>query len=394
MILDKFPTTEEFYKTYWGQKPFVVRGAIDKSVFPSLIDGDTLAGLSLEKDIKSRIIITESEDNKWTCHHGPFDEDKFSTLGEKNWSLLVQNVDQYHPATTKLLQHFHFSPRWLMDDIMVSYSTVGGSVGPHTDSYHVFLVQGIGRRKWKISRDIVENKESIEGLGLKVMKDGFEGEEVETSIGDLIYLPPHFAHEGITTEEAMTFSVGFLGLKFSEMLVEYGSYLERQESQDKRYYAQGIDARSAAFSIDPTAQKNLQNDLGELIKSDDFLTWLAEYFSTPTHDDVENIENREPLIPAAEIFNRLKAGENLYRPESVKLSITTASDGSLNLAVHGSIVPTSSKHNKFIGYLNQNKLISIENLETEAGKDREELLTLLVDLYNRQALFFENDALI
>ena len=127
MILNEFPSTDDFYKTYWGKKPFIVRGAIDQDLFDDLIDGDSLAGLSLEEDIKSRLVITEPENNKWICHHGPFPEDKFSTLGDSNWNLLVQNVEQYHPETAQLLSAFNFSPRWLMDDIMVSYSATGGS---------------------------------------------------------------------------------------------------------------------------------------------------------------------------------------------------------------------------------------------------------------------------
>jgi len=161
MILDKFPDPKEFYETYWGKKPFIVKQSIDPSIFDSLIDGNTLAALAMEDDVKSRIVITEKTGHKWTCKHGPFEEEAFSDLGENNWSLLVQNVEQYHTDTSQLLQHFHFSPRWLMDDIMVSYSTTGGTVGPHTDSYHVFLVQGQGKRRWKISDTIIDKGDCI-----------------------------------------------------------------------------------------------------------------------------------------------------------------------------------------------------------------------------------------
>lgn len=283
MILDKFPAADEFYKTYWGRKPFVVRGGIDPALFDSFIDGDTLAGLSLEEEIKSRIIITAPEGGQWTCEHGPFEEDRFSTLGDNNWSLLVQNVDRYNPDTAALLESFNFSPRWLLDDIMVSYSAAGGSVGPHTDSYHVFLVQGMGKRSWRIGTQPVQNEECIEGLDLKVLKDGFDGEDVEVAIGDVIYLPPNYAHEGVTLEEAMTFSVGFLGPKMSELFIEYGYYLEEKEVHDARYLGQGLDAQSAGHDVSSQAIQTIGDMMQETLKVESFTDWLVQYF-TPIDD--------------------------------------------------------------------------------------------------------------
>ncbi len=386
MILNKFPTADEFYKTYWGRKPFVVRGAVDQEVFSDLIDGDTLAGLALEEDIKSRIVITESDAAQWACHHGPFAAEHFSSLGDRNWSLLVQNVEQYHTDTAKLLRSFDFSPRWLMDDIMVSYSTPGGSVGSHTDSYHVFLVQGMGCRQWTIGRTPVQNEDCIDGLDLKVLKAGVEGNSVEVSIGDVIYIPPHFAHEGVTQEEAMTFSVGFLGPKISEMLVEYGDYLEQQELHNKRYLGQGLDACSAAFEIDPDAQNLLRSDLVAALQSDDFSRWLAVYFSTPTHDDIESMGARDKPFLSAELLACLQEGQVLYRPEHIKISMTTSSDGGINLAVYGAVVETDVAHNKLIHWLNQNSTISMKDFDLLGDQDK--LMRLLTYLYNQNVLFF------
>lgn len=284
MILDQFPSIDEFYKTYWGHKPFVVTGGVDSALFKEFIDGDTLAGLSLEEDIKSRLVKTAPEGGKWTCDYGPFDEDYFSTLGEKNWSLLVQNVDKHHPPTAALLESFNFSPRWLLDDIMVSYSATGGSVGPHTDSYHVFLVQGIGRRLWRIGNAPVQNEVCIEGLELKVLKNGVEGVDIEVTMGDVIYIPPNFAHEGTTLESAMTFSVGFLGPKMSELFIEYGYYLEQEETHNKRYIGQGLNAESARLEIPMQAKDTIKDELLNALHTDSFSEWLVEYFSN-TEDD-------------------------------------------------------------------------------------------------------------
>ncbi len=385
MILDKFPSTEDFYKTYWNKKPFVVRSAIPTETFDHLIDGDTLAGLSLEEDIKSRLVITEPSGDKWTCHHGPLEEDRFERLGDNNWSLLVQNVEQYHTDTADLLKSFHFSPRWLLDDIMVSYSAPGGSVGPHTDSYHVFLVQGMGKRTWKIGNTPIEKEECIDGLDLKVLKNGFDGETVDVSMGDVIYIPPHFAHEGTTTEESMTFSVGFLGPQLSELFVEYGHYLEQRDEINKRYSGQGLNAESAAFTITPHAQNTIQNNLITALQSENFSIWMAEYFSTPTHDDIENLETCDTPLSSEEILTELKNGQTLHKPEHIKLTITTSSSGKPNLAVHGACIPTTLDHNELIHQLNENNSITIENLGTLG--DQNTLMPLITELYNKNILF-------
>jgi 50S ribosomal protein L16 3-hydroxylase len=379
-IVDKFPEAEEFYKTYWGRKPFIVRDAINHHTLDNLIDGDSLAGLALEDDIKSRIVITE-DNNKWTCHHGAFDEDKFATLGERNWSLLVQNVDQYHTDTAKLLKAFNFSPRWLMDDIMVSYSTIGGNVGPHFDSYHVFLVQGMGKRKWKVGRAPIENVEYSDNADLLVLKDGFEGDETEVSIGDVIYIPPYFGHQGITTtKEAMTFSVGFLGPKLSEIMSEYSYYLEQNPDHNTRYTGQGLDVRSAAFLIDPSATNSLRHDLISTIQSNNFSAWMAEYFSVSTHDEYGNEDAEQNQISEEKLLDFLRDGEFLCRPEYIKIAMTTAANGSTNLAIYGEIITIPTAHNTLITWLNNNHRISLNDLHDN------ELLALVTQLYNKGIL--------
>ncbi len=387
MILNKFPSADEFYKTYWGKKPFIVRDYIAPQLIHELIDGNSLAGLSLEEDIKSRIITNDPDKGSWTCHHGAFDEKIFTELGEENWSLLVQNVEQYHTDTAKLLESFHFCARWLMDDIMVSYSTKGGSVGPHTDSYHVFLIQGIGKRRWKISNSPLDDNDFTDNADIKVLKHGFEGQEFEVSIGDVIYIPPHFGHEGVTLEEAMSFSIGFLGPKLSEMMSEYAYYIEQNEEQDIRYCGAGIDNKSTAFTIAPSSQNDIQNSLITAIKSDNFSTWLAQYFSTPTHDEIENIAPREEQLTSHEILELLKSGAVLYRPEHIKLAITTMPNGSLNLAVFGEIIPTSPEHKYLIELINDNKKISLRDIENH--NDQDSIIAFLTSLYNRDILSFD-----
>ena len=192
IILDALPSIGDFYAHYWNKRPFLVRDAIDPIVMDGLITPDELAGLSMEDIVRSCMVARQD----WACKFGPFSEEDFNTDEEPPWSLLVQNVEQFHPDTATLLRAFNFAPRWLMDDIMVSYSTKGGTIGGHVDSYHVFLVQGQGARSWTVGRDHILDEAYIDGLDLKILKDPIVGDTVEVTSGDVLYIPPHFAHEG------------------------------------------------------------------------------------------------------------------------------------------------------------------------------------------------------
>ncbi|WND03908.1 cupin domain-containing protein [Temperatibacter marinus] len=287
IILDSLPTPEEFFRNYWNKKPFVVRGMIPSTVIRSLIDEDHLAGLAMEEEIKSRLVRKGEKQFEWTCHHGPFEEEDFADLGEKDWSLLVQNVDLYHRATAELLKHFNFSPRWLLDDIMTSFSPKGGTVGAHTDSYHVFLVQGKGERCWKVAHTPLKKEEYIEEISLKILKDDFEGEDITVTEGDVIYIPPKFAHQGVSLAPSMTYSVGFLGPSLSEMLIDFGQYLEEHNSDISRYMGQNLSGTAAPFQVAPDHIDDLKSFMTDVFDQDDFVQWLLHYFCAPVQTEDE-----------------------------------------------------------------------------------------------------------
>lgn len=278
ITLSSFPDVTEFYKTYWNKQPFIVKGAISDDVLSGLIPADELAGLSLDEDVRSRIVKVGETPQDWICEHGPFDEDYFSELPEENWSLLVQNVEKLHPPTADIITPFGFSPKWLIDDVMVSYSVPGGGVGPHFDSYHVFLIQGQGRRAWKLGREAIKNEKYIEGIDLKILKDEFVGDTFEVSKGDVIYIPPLFPHSGETLEESLTFSIGFLGPSLSEMMVEFGQFIEEQETLNKRYDADLLDQTSSGDHMASKEVDNFRATMIDAINSDQFDEWLLRFF--------------------------------------------------------------------------------------------------------------------
>ncbi len=310
LILDQLPTAEEFFKHYWNKKAFVVRDMIPKDVTEVLIDENHLAGLAMEEDVKSRLVRKGKNMADWRCDFGPFEEEVFSDLDEEDWSLLVQNVDQYHPDTAELLPLFNFCPRWLLDDIMVSFSPKGGTVGAHTDSYHVFLIQGKGSRQWKVANEVIKNEDCIEDIPLEILKEGFDGEEVTVKEGDVIYIPPKFGHEGVSLEPSLTYSVGFLGPSLSEMLNEFGHYLEEHHKNLPRYLGQNLTKDAAPFGIGNDQVVDFKKFMTAVFDEDYFTAWLTQYFSRPTQSEEAEIISDDLELPAETM---------LIKPPAIKI---------------------------------------------------------------------------
>ena len=164
-------TAREFLRDYWQKKPLLIRQAIPD--FESPIDADELAGLALEEEVESRLVIEHGE-RPWELRRGPFAEDEFSKLPEREWTLLVQAVDQFVPEVSELLEHFRFLPSWRIDDVMISFAAPGGGVGPHFDNYDVFLLQGHGKRNWKIGQMCDSESPLLPHADLRILA-GFQG---------------------------------------------------------------------------------------------------------------------------------------------------------------------------------------------------------------------------
>ena len=337
LILDALPTTEEFFREFWNKKPFVVRGMISKKIMGALIDEDHLAGLSLEEEVESRLVKKGKKHNDWTCDHGPFHEKDFAGLGEEDWSLLVQNIDKHHDATADLLKYFNFSPRWLLDDIMVSFSPKGGTVGAHTDSYHVFLVQGKGERCWKVANEPIKNEDYINDISLKILEASFEGEDITVTEGDVIYIPPKFAHQGISLKPSLTYSVGFLGPSLSDMLIQFGQYLEENHLEIPRYLGQNLTESAVPFHITPNHCDDLKFFMTDVFTQDYFNKWLTHYFCSPMqtyeedYDDDANI-NVDDIIAESVMLIKRPAIKMLFIPlKASQKYCVSAGDVSFNL---------------------------------------------------------------
>lgn len=223
----------DFIQYYWQKKPFVIRQAFPD--FESPVSPEELAGLACEKDVHSRLVIEKDADTPWQVSYGPFDANKFQSLPETHYSLLVSECEKWIPEIADLLDQFCFIPRWRIDDLMVSYAPRGGSVGPHCDEYDVFLLQAYGHRRWQYTDRRVVNPALIPDLDLAILKDFSFDQEIDLVPGDMLYLPPGTAHHGVALEPCMTISIGFRAPTASEVLDSFLLEMDHRQLGNHRY---------------------------------------------------------------------------------------------------------------------------------------------------------------
>ena len=199
-----------FMKQYWQRKPLLIRNAIPD--FKPPVSFTDLKNLAKQDNVESRLIWQEN--NTWNMENGPFS--RFPKITEPDWTLLVQSMDLHHDALAQLMQQFRFIPDARLDDVMISFAAMGGGVGPHFDSYDVFLLQAQGQRKWRISQQ--KDLSLVPDLPCKILQNFEAEEEFVLNPGDMLYLPPHVAHDGISlSDKCMTISIGFKTPSFATL---------------------------------------------------------------------------------------------------------------------------------------------------------------------------------
>lgn len=193
----------QFMRSHWQKKPLLVRQALPMPKAP--ISRAALFDLASQEGVESRLV--QQREGLWSMQHGPFARRALPPLQRSDWTLLVQGVDLHSDVAHALLQQFRFVPEARLDDLMVSYATEGGGVGPHFDSYDVFLLQTHGRRRWRIGPQ--KDLSLRDDVPLKILAHFQPEQEFVLEPGDMLYLPPRYAHDGIAEGECMTYSIGF-----------------------------------------------------------------------------------------------------------------------------------------------------------------------------------------
>ncbi|MCK9989808.1 MAG: 50S ribosomal protein L16 3-hydroxylase [Rugosibacter sp.] len=218
---------EHFLAEYWQKKPLLVRGAVPDA--DQLISRDELFQFAADDTIESRLV---SRTDGWQLDHGPFSLTQLKRT-KKPWTTLVQTVNLVHPAAETLMRRFNFIPYARLDDVMVSYATDQGGVGPHFDNYDVFLIQGMGSRHWHIGAQ--KKYELVEDIPLRIIKNFRPSQDWVLNPGDMLYLPPQWAHDGVAIGECMTLSVGFRTPTTQELGEQFLSFLQDKLALSGRY---------------------------------------------------------------------------------------------------------------------------------------------------------------
>jgi len=188
--------SEKFINLYWQKQPFILRNAFAEfeSWSESLVSPEELAGLACEDDVHCRLVIEKDGSSPWQLRYGPFEEQDFIDLPETHYSLLVSECEKWFPELTDLLDQVRFIPDWRIDDLMISYASAHGSVGPHVDEYDVFLFQAMGSRRWQFCDNRVEQPPLIPDMELAILQEFSPDQDIVLNPGDMLYLPPCISH--------------------------------------------------------------------------------------------------------------------------------------------------------------------------------------------------------
>lgn len=375
-------TRERFLRDYWQRRPLLIRNAIDPALlqFPP----EELAGMACEEGIESRL-IRQLDDDRWELQHGPLDEAVFATLPEARWTLLVQDVDKYVPEVGDLLDLFDFLPDWRIDDIMISYATDQGGVGPHTDSYDVFLVQAFGKRRWRLSERTYHDDDLLPDCPLRVLSSFDTSDDWVLEPGDLLYLPPRLAHWGTAEGECMTWSVGMRDPAGSELAQSWLAHLA--ECSSPAYFADDLPNKAIPAEISATEIANALELIADTQPRDDaaFRRWFGAHVTEPKHEF--EIEAPDPAISVEHMAQRLANGERLRRHPWARFAKLHIDQESIALCSQGLCHELPAAQEALVDLVCGAR--QLDPAALGASEDTDALLAWLARLYNHGLLIFD-----
>ena len=370
-----------FLRDSWQQKPLLIRQAF--AAWSNPLDPDELAGLACEPGVESRL-ITQSG-GRWGLEHGPLAEERFGRMDKAPWTLLVQAVDHHVPEVAALLEPFRFIPNWRVDDVMVSYAVDGGGVGAHFDNYDVFLVQGLGQRRWQVGARCDHTTQLLPHDDLRLLANFEPTAEWILDPGDILYVPPGVPHNGIAVgDDCMTYSIGFRAPSRGELIAGWTHYLAGELEDDDRYADPALPAQENPGEISHPALDRLREMVAErVLDPGGFARWFGEYSTAPKSHDID--WRPEPPVTLAEVRSNIAAGMALLRNPASRFAFVRLGAGSLDLFVDGRTYPCSGSAAPLAERL-------CARPRVEFGQDAlgsEEGLALLLELANQGSVAFE-----
>lgn len=288
-----------FMRRHWQKRPLFVRSAVPDC--GAWLNRDELFAWAARSDVESRLVMRQH--GRWSVQHGPFPRKHYNRLPERGWTLLVQGVEQIHAQGAALLQHFSFIPHARLDDLMVSYAPPGGGVGPHFDSYDVFLLQGAGRRRWRISGQ--RDHTLVQNAPLRILKRMRPTREWIASRGDLLYLPPRYAHDGVAMEACLTLSVGFRAPGNQALAAGFLEYLQDELRLEGQYEDPTLLPQKHPAQLPPALLHAYRKTFKKIRwREHDVLRFTGRYLTEPKPQTVFQRPRRAPALIA---FTRLVA---------------------------------------------------------------------------------------
>lgn len=368
----------QFLSEYWQKKPLLIKKAFPQ--FEDPISADELAGLACEEEISSRIVVTK--DNDWEVVQGPFED--YDSYGETHWQLLVQAVNHWYPDSQPLVEALRFLPDWRFDDLMASFATPSGGVGPHVDNYDVFIIQGEGERRWTVGDNTPQQRRGG-NPNSPLVEDFTPIIDVVLEKGDMLYIPPGFPHCGETLTVAMSYSIGFRAPSQQELVSEVADYLLDNNLGQQRFTSQtepssagivsqdhqvGIMSLLSQLSQDPNSYQIV---LGKLLSQNRFELDLCE------GEEAYSIEDLQDAFAQGAGVNRI-GGLKVLRLEN---------DATPRLFINGDVHELLNTPADVIAQLSDNVSLNA-NEATEICK-HEEVQALLLKLIN-QGFYYLSDS--
>ena len=265
-----------FLRLHWQRRPLLARRALPH--YENLVTREALFELAARDEVQSRLVTRDGR--RWEVAHGPFTHRALARLPKRGWTLLVQGVNEVLPRAQALLLEFDFMPYARLDDVMVSYAPAGGGVGPHFDSYDVFLLQLAGTRRWRVSRQ--RDLALVEGAPLKLLRRFRAEHEWRLAPGDMLYLPPHVAHDGVAVGECLTASIGFRAPGARELGAHFLEFLQDELALEGGYRDPGLRPQKHPAQINDDMLRQVVRMLDRIEwNARDVLAFLGQYLTEP-----------------------------------------------------------------------------------------------------------------
>ncbi|OED49820.1 cupin [Endozoicomonas sp. (ex Bugula neritina AB1)] len=371
---------EMFLRDYWQKKPVIIRQGFKNFVAP--INANEVAGLACEEDIESRLIYRDGE--RWKAESGPFTN--FEKLGDKGWSLVIQALDNWSEAAAQLLEPFRFIPNWRLDDLMVSFATPEGGVGPHIDSYDTFICQGTGVRNWRVGDKGDHTEFAAHAALLHV--EPFEA-IIDSKVypGDILYIPPGFPHDGVTLEASLSFSIGFKTNSTTSLMSGLADFLIDNELSKEQIEDPHRLATNNSGAIDSDDFLLIKKNMLKLLENDALMrTFAGTFLSDPKHE-LDLAPEDEPFSYSD--INQLLKTNCLMRLGGLKAFYFTDTIGQGIIYVGGHEYHFSPSVNESIKLMCDHVTLTPEMLENVA--DNVEYLEFLGEMLEAGYWYFSDN---